>query len=285
MHGWLNINKEPNMTSFDVIREVRKKFKIKKVGHAGTLDPFATGVLPIAIGNATKLIEYLVAKDKTYVFTVEFGKTTDTLDIDGKITDSTERVPTNEECRSVINNFLGVITQIPPKYSAIKINGKRAYDLARNNQEFEIKPRNVSVHSLELLGFDEEKSHATYRVKCSKGTYIRSLARDIAESMQTLGFVIKLIREEVGSFLIDNSIKLNELSSEKVLSIEYVLDDIPVVDIDRANASKVSNGQNIKIFGDDENYDLVFIKNNNELISIGSSQNGFYKPLKNFNNY
>jgi tRNA pseudouridine55 synthase len=285
MHGWLNINKEPNMTSFDVIREVRKKFKIKKVGHAGTLDPFATGVLPIAIGNATKLIEYLVAKDKTYVFTVEFGKTTDTLDIDGKITDSTERVPTNEECRSVINNFLGTLTQIPPKYSAIKINGKRAYDLARDNQEFEIKPRNVSVHSLELLDFDEEKSHATYRVKCSKGTYIRSLARDIAESMQTLGFVIRLIREEVGSFLIDNSIKLNELSSEKVLSIEDVLDDIPVVDIDRANASKVSNGQNIKIFGDDETHDLVFIKNNNELISIGSSQNGLYKPLKNFNNY
>ncbi len=285
MHGWLNINKEPNMTSFDVIREVRKKFKIKKVGHAGTLDPFATGVLPIAIGNATKLIEYLVAKDKTYVFTVEFGKTTDTLDIDGKITDSTERVPANEECRSVINNFIGTLTQIPPKYSAIKINGKRAYDLARDNQEFEIKPRNVSVHSLELLDFDEEKSHATYRVKCSKGTYIRSLARDIAESMQTLGFVIRLIREEVGSFLIDNSIKLNELSSEKVLSIEDVLDDIPVVDIDRANASKVSNGQNIKIFGDDETHDLVFIKNNNELISIGSSQNGVYKPLKNFNNY
>jgi tRNA pseudouridine55 synthase len=285
MHGWLNINKEPNMTSFDVIREVRKKFKIKKVGHAGTLDPFATGVLPIAIGNATKLIEYLVAKDKTYVFTVEFGKTTDTLDIDGKITDSIEKVPTHEECRSVINNFLGVLTQIPPKYSAIKINGQRAYNLARNNQEFEIKPRNVFIHSLELLDFDEEKSHATYRVKCSKGTYIRSLARDIAESMQTLGFVIRLIREEVGSFLIGNSIKLNELSSDKVLSIEDVLDDIPVVDIDRANASKVSNGQNVKIFGDDESYDLVFIKNNNELISIGSSQNGFYKPLKNFNNY
>lgn len=217
--GFINFNKAAAMTSHDAVNFLRKIFQTKKIGHGGTLDPAATGVLPIAIGRATKFLEYLADCDKTYRAEILFGTSTDSGDLDGKIISRQENfsMPTSDELKITAKKFLGEIEQTPPKFSAIKINGQKAYALARKNIDFEIPKRLVKIYRLEILRV--EKNIVTVEVDCSKGTYIRTLAEDFGKSLNLPTTLKSLQRTRVGNFLIKNSATLEDLkiSSEKFL--------------------------------------------------------------------
>ncbi|WP_410521660.1 tRNA pseudouridine(55) synthase TruB [Candidatus Tisiphia endosymbiont of Nemotelus uliginosus] len=208
---WLNIYKPKGVSSAKLVSIVKSYFNKSKVGHCGTLDVEAQGVLPIAVGEATKLVRVLVDAKKTYIFTIEFGKKTDTADSSGKIINVTNTIPSKEQCFNICKNFIGTLSQYPPAFSAIKINGVRAYKLARENSPLKLAPRNITIYHLECLNFNHKDKQAIYMVECSKGTYIRSLAEDIALSLQSLGFVVELHRTKVGLFSAEEAIRLIEL--------------------------------------------------------------------------
>lgn len=212
-NGFINFNKAAGMTSHDAVNFLRKIFQTKKIGHGGTLDPAATGVLPIAVGRATKFLEYLTDCDKTYRAEILLGTSTDSGDLDGKIISQTENfsMPTLGELQIASKKFIGEIEQTPPKFSAIKINGQKAYDLARKNIDFEIPKRLVKIYRLEILNV--EKNIVTVEIDCSKGTYIRSLAIDFGESLNLPTTLKSLQRTRVGNFKIENSVTLGELKS------------------------------------------------------------------------
>ena len=191
MFGFINVNKPKGITSHDVVAILRRILKIKQIGHTGTLDPFAEGVLPICIGKATRLIEFL-EDEKAYIGTVQFGKSTDTYDVDGKIINTSEKQITFEDLENALKDFRGEIEQTPPIYSAIKINGKKLYEYAREGKDVEIKPRKVCIQKLEILSFDEIKQQAELYIECSKGTYIRSIANDLGLALQAYGYLTKL---------------------------------------------------------------------------------------------
>lgn len=209
LFGFLNVYKPKGITSHDVVARLRRVTKIKQIGHTGTLDPFAEGVLPICIGKATRLIEYL-ADDKEYLATVQFGKSTTTYDLEGEIIQSYDKTVTENDVKEGIKVFEGEIFQTPPIYSAIKVNGKKLYDYARQGQEVQIQPRKVTIEKIELVHFDEENQTADVLIKCSKGTYIRSLAHDLGQNLNAGGHLIKLVRTQAGKFLVGNSIELDE---------------------------------------------------------------------------
>lgn len=257
MFGFLNVYKPKGMTSHDVVAKLRKITKIKQIGHTGTLDPFAEGVLPICIGKATRLIEYL-QDDKEYVATVQFGKTTDTYDLEGSVTEEFNKKVSKSEVLEKLKEFEGEIQQIPPIYSAIKLNGKKLYDYARAGQTVEIEPRVVFISKIELLSFDEENQQAEILVACSKGTYIRSIAYDLGKKLNTGGYLVKLIRTKAGKFGIKAAVALSELdSTEKVL--ENLINPIDILDLPKLYISdfeheKVLQGQ--------------FLKNNTEFCNV-----------------
>ena len=219
INGFINFNKAANMTSHDAVNFLRKIFQTKKIGHGGTLDPAATGVLPIAIGRATKFLEYLADCDKTYRAEILFGTSTDSGDLDGKIISQIENflMPSTEILKSTAKNFLGEIEQTPPKFSAIKINGQTAYDLARKNIDFEIPKRRIKIFRFEILNV--EKNLVTAEIDCSKGTYIRTLAADFGKSLNLPATLKSLQRIRVGNFELKNSVTLEDLknSPEKFL--------------------------------------------------------------------
>ncbi len=211
VEGFLNLRKAAGFTSHDAVNLVRKIFATKKVGHAGTLDPAAVGVLPVAVGRATKFIEYLAECDKTYRAEIIFGVATDSGDLDGEIIASVEdfKLPSVEEIHAVVENFIGEIEQTPPKHSAIKINGRKAYDLARRNIEFEMPRRTVKINAIKILRV--EKNLVALEVDCGKGTYIRSLAVDIGAALKIPAALKFLERVRVGNFDIENSVTLDDL--------------------------------------------------------------------------
>lgn len=211
--GFINLNKAAGMTSHDAVNFLRKIFQTKKIGHGGTLDPAATGVLPIAVGRATKFLEYLADCDKTYKAEILFGISTDSGDLDGKIISGQENfpMPTFEELQTMSKKFIGEIEQTPPKFSAIKINGQKAYDLARKNIDFEIPKRLVKIYRLEILRV--EKNVVTVETDCSKGTYIRSLAADFGKNLNLPATLKSLQRTRVGKFLLNNSVAIDEIQS------------------------------------------------------------------------
>ena len=257
MFGFLNVYKPKGMTSHDVVAKLRKITKIKQIGHTGTLDPFAEGVLPICMGKATRLIEYL-QDDKEYVATVQFGKTTDTYDLEGSVTEEFNKKVSKSEVLEKLKEFEGEIQQIPPIYSAIKLNGKKLYDYARAGQTVEVEPRVVFISKIELLSFDEENQQAEILVACSKGTYIRSIAYDLGKKLNTGGYLVKLIRTKAGKFGIKAAVALSELdSTEKVL--EDLINPIDILDLPKLYISdfeheKVLQGQ--------------FLKNNTEFCNV-----------------
>lgn len=213
MFGFINIYKPEKMTSFDVIAVLRKITHIKQIGHSGTLDPFATGVLPVCIGKSTRLIEYL-DDDKEYIATVKFGADTDTYDLEGQIVKTYETEISKSQLEMALNDFKGEIEQYPPKYSAIKVNGKKLYEYARKGQEVEIKPRKVYISKIELLEFDEQNQIAKIIIGCSKGTYIRSIAYDMGQKLNCGGHLIALERTKAGKFTIENAVKLDDIKGE-----------------------------------------------------------------------
>lgn len=209
MDSILIINKPLYLTSMDVIRKIRKKLNIKKVGHAGTLDPLATGVLIVCTGKSTKKISSFMDLPKEYVTTIDLAHVSTTHDGEGEVTPAdVEKIPTQEELLKVLEAFTGDILQVPPRHSAIKVNGKVAYKMARNNKEFTMPPRHVTVHNIELINY--EWPLCTIKINCSKGTYIRSLGRDIGRSLNTGGYLIKLERTAIGEYTIDQSVNLTD---------------------------------------------------------------------------
>lgn len=243
--GFINILKPTGMTSADVVFAVKKKLKIKKIGHLGTLDPAATGVLPIAIGKACKFFDYFLNKDKVYVARVKFGIETDTLDSYGNITQKSNKIISKEEILNVIPNFLGKINQIPPKYSAIKINGKRACDLARENVDFEIKPKQIEIFDITLLQQCGENEFL-FRVHCSAGTYIRTLFSDMAYALNSMSTTTAILREKSGRFGIETAIIIDELDENSVMSVEKAFSGSQVIEPSEIVAKKLING--VKIF-------------------------------------
>ena len=248
MFGFLNIDKPKGITSHDVIGILRKLTKIKQIGHAGTLDPFAVGVLPVCIGKATRLIEYLEG-EKAYLATVQFGAQTDTYDLDGKFTKKFDKKITKEDLKKELNNFEGEIEQIPPIYSAIKVNGKKLYEYARKGESIEIQPRKVFIEKIELQNFDFENQSAKIYIKCSKGTYIRSIAHDMGQNLSCGGYLTALQRVQAGKFFIENSIKLEDLKSfedvqKKILNPLNML-DLPIIQANDTGLKKIKFGQEL----------------------------------------
>ena len=275
MNGILIKNKPEGKTSFDVIRDVRIKYQTKKVGHIGTLDPLAQGVLPILIGDATKLSEILMEHDKEYVAILSLGKKTSTGDREGEVIeedyDIEKREISKEEISSALNKFLGETDQVPPMYSALKVNGKKLYELARKGLEVERKPRKINITEIELLEYDKENLEIKYRVVCSKGTYIRVLCEDIANALGTCGFMKSLVRTRVGNFkLEDEDLFLDIEDIDKVLDVNKVtIKDIKhyenglAVDIEKdANTNIDINTELAKVYFENKFIGLGKIKDN-----------------------
>lgn len=262
MFGFINVNKPSGMTSHDVVSFLRRNLKIKKIGHTGTLDPMANGVLPIAVGDATRLIQYL-SDDKEYVATVKFGVSTDTYDKEGEIVSTSDKIVEQAELEVALNQFRGEILQKPPIYSALKKNGKKLYEYAREGKEVEIEARKVTIEKLDLLSL--ENNIAKLRVKCSKGTYIRSIAHDLGEVLGCGAHLIGLTRTIAGDFKIENSIELStiENSENKEIFIENPLNyfsNLKKVELNENEYLKVSHGMNFT--------SNKFTNCNNELIIL-----------------
>jgi tRNA pseudouridine55 synthase len=253
-NGWLILDKPRGLGSTQAVAAAKRNLREAgygkvKIGHGGTLDPLAEGVLPIALGEATKLAGRMLDASKVYEFTVRFGEETDTLDTEGAVIERSERSPSAEEIEAVVGQFTGAINQVPPAYSALKVDGKRAYDRARAGQAVELATRSVTIHSLELVSAEPEA--ATMRAHVSKGTYIRSLARDIARALGTCGHVTYLRRTKAGPFGQEQAISLDILNEigkgarlqDHLLPLEAGLDGIPALDLDRTSAQAARQGR------------------------------------------
>lgn len=271
LFGFLNIYKPKGMTSFDVVARLRRVTKIKQIGHTGTLDPFAVGVLPICIGKSTRLIEYL-DDDKEYLATVQFGKDTDTYDLDGTVTKTYDKKITQEDLISILDDFRGEIEQLPPIYSAIKVNGKKLCEYARNGEDVEIKPRKVFISKLELEFFDYEKQEAKILVGCSKGTYIRSIAYDIGQKLDCGGYLTALERTKAGLFNKEYSIPLENFSeiSDVMTNLINPLDvlSLPKVILNDVEKNRVNHGMAIYNKGLN-NSDVVILVYGGRIHAIG----------------
>lgn len=271
LFGFLNIYKPKGMTSFDVVARLRRVTKIRQIGHTGTLDPFAVGVLPICIGKSTRLIEYL-NDDKEYLATVQFGKDTDTYDLDGNVTKTYDKKITQEELLSILDDFRGEIEQIPPIYSAIKVKGKKLYEYARQGEEVEIKPRKVFISKIELVNFDEEKQEAKVVVGCSKGTYIRSIAYDMGQKLNCGGYLTALERTKAGMFNKEQSIPLDDFKelSDVVNNLVNPIDVLPLakVKLNDVEKERVNHGMPIYNRGF-KNSDIVILVYGGRIHAIG----------------
>lgn len=266
MFGFLNIYKPKGMTSHDVVAVMRRLTKIKQIGHTGTLDPFAEGVLPVCIGKATRLIEYL-DDDKEYLATVKFGTATTTYDLEGEITSASDKKITETELLNELKNFIGEILQLPPIYSAIKVKGKKLYEYARKGEEVEIQPRKVTIEKIELKNFDIENHTAEILIACSKGTYIRSIAHDLGQNLNVGGHLIKLVRTKAGSFTVENSVPLEGLNvSENLLNPLDKL-NLPKVELSETDYQKILHGQQIE--NNTKCVDFVILIYNNIISAVG----------------
>ncbi len=282
MDGIIVVNKPKGMTSRDVVNIICKEFKTKKVGHTGTLDPIAEGVLVLCIGKATKLVEYLTSNDKEYIATVKLGMLTDTLDTDGNILKKSNDRIKKDNLIKVLNTFIGTYNQEVPIYSAVKINGKKLYEYARNGEYIELPKRMVEIKSIELLEFSNDSYR--FKVSVSKGTYIRSLIKDINDKLGVIGVMSNLIRTSQGKFLLENSYTLEDIKNNnyKLLTIKNVLKNELCVIIDNTYFSIIKNGG---IIDNKYNKDKVVFIYNDEVIAIYKTyekDNTKMKPYKMF---
>jgi len=256
IHGWIVIDKPSGKTSAHIVAIVKRLLRAEKAGHGGTLDPIATGVLPIALGEATKTVSYVMDSTKRYRFSVVWGEARDTDDCEGRIYKTSEVRPTQAEIKSVLPEFIGDVQQQPPNYSAVKIGGKRAYELARSGDPIDIAPRLVRIDHIQLIDV-AARDQATFEVVCGKGTYMRSLARDIARRLGTVGYIASLRRLAAGPFDILGAISLeslralvhNEPPSGYLRSVESALDDIPALRVNAAQADHLRHGRPVRVSG------------------------------------
>ena len=292
VNGWLIINKPRDVGSTDVVNLTRRLLNANKNGHAGTLDPFATGVLPIAFGEATKLIPFVTDGKKEYEFILKFGIQTNTDDTEGEVVNTSEIIPSKEQILSVLPKFLVTIEQTPPAYSAIKINGQRAYKLARAGKEVNVPSRMVEIDYLELL---EQVSESEYKFKvgCSKGTYIRTLGKDIALSLGTLGHLSELKRTKCAIFSLDDTILLEKLKNMvyendrlmSLLPIETSLRDIAVIAVSEEDAAKLKHGQGLspKAYQGFETGAILAAMFSNCLVALVRVEERKLSPIRVFN--
>ena len=294
--GWIAIDKSYGMGSTNVVGKCRYLTKAQKAGHAGTLDPLATGVLPIAFGEATKTIPFITDAKKTYQFTVTWGESRTTDDVEGDVTDTSDIRPSEQDISHAISSFLGKIKQVPPAFSALKVDGKRAYDLARAGEIFELKEREVEIFSLKLL--EVKTNEATFEMECSKGTYVRSIGRDLALQLGTCGHISMLRRTKVGPFDLASTIslvKLEELVHSAplegwILNVVTVLDDILALAVTKEQADFLKNGGFIP--RDDirdslppsSNVGLIFkAMQGDKLVALCELDQKFLRPTRVFN--
>lgn len=291
MDGWINLDKPLGMTSAHAVAKVKKLLRPIKIGHAGTLDPLASGVLPLALGEATKTVSYMMDAAKAYTFTATWGQERATDDRAGEVIAESNNIPEKEAIINILQQFTGNITQTPPNYSAIKLDGVRAYDLARHGLEVDIKPRQVTVKSLEIL---EHKGESTdFICHCGKGTYIRSLARDMGRILGCYGYVSSLRRVQVGKFNEEGAISLENLSDmvhkgrvDFLQPVESALDDILAWDIDSTLEVRLRHGQTVDIpyitEGDGESI-FMLARHNGKPVAICKRDEGVMKPVRVFN--
>jgi len=286
LDGIIVVNKPKGCTSHDVVYKV-KKILGKKVGHTGTLDPNATGVLPLLLGMGTRLSHYLIEHDKKYTVTLQLGEKTDTADCEGNVIEEKEvksKNFTKQNIEGVLQSFIGKQKQTPPMYSAIKINGKKLYEYARNNEKVELVKRDIEIYKIELLGIDIEKRQIIFTVKCSKGTYIRSLCEDIAEKLETVGYMAELQRTLVGSFDIKDAITVEELEKNKdsqqfmkehFITIEEFFENKANINLNDRKLQLFINGVQLSYSLQDGIYRIYNEKNN--FIGIGLVKNNLLK--------
>lgn len=288
IHGWLIIDKPLEISSNNVVGKARWLTKAQKVGHGGTLDPLASGVLPLAFGEATKTVSFVMDGTKTYRFEVTWGETRTTDDAEGEISATCEKRPSKAEIEAILPTFLGAIEQIPPKFSAIKINGQRAYKLARADEDIEMTARTVQIDRLELIDMPDA-NRAVFEVDCGKGTYVRSLGRDIAAKLDTLGYISVLRRTKVGPFDEKSAISLDFLEeivhsdalSESLLAIETVLDDISALALSEEEARKIRQG--MPLHRDLDNTAILRLMYEDKLLALAKIEDGFVRPFRVFN--
>lgn len=280
MDGVLIINKPQGFTSHDVVNVLRKTLNTKKMGHTGTLDPNATGVLPILIGTATKISKYLIEHDKTYIATLSLGEKTDTGDSEGNIIEKDLNFQ-NISCkqiRDVLKTFIGKQKQIPPMYSAIKINGKKAYEYARQGQAVQLEPRNIEIYSINLIKAEDKE--ITFEVSCSKGTYIRTLCEDIAKKLGTIGYMKELTRTSINEFKLENAIAIEEVKEnslivgEKLISIESIFMDKQKINLNDRKKELFLNGVRLTF---EKPNDIYRIYNDSEFIGLGIIKDNLLK--------
>ena len=270
-NGFIVVDKPRNMGSTDVVRKIKKIFNMKKVGHSGTLDPLATGVLVICLGKATKTIEYLQTCNKTYIARMVFGKKTDTLDIKGKVTKESDKKIKIEDIEGVLDNYIGTIKQIPPMYSALKVDGKRLYELAREGIEIERKSRTTNIYDIEIIDFDYDNQFCDIKVECSAGTYIRTLIDDIGDELGSFAYMSDLRRIKCSGFTIDDSVDLD--NEEKVResfldlnSFPKIMDEV-IVDDDTLNFLLNGMTSKLDVINNPGKY---IIKNNKNIVGRGN---------------
>ena len=292
--GWINLYKPKNISSSKVILKIKKVFSFNKIGHAGTLDPLAEGVLPIALGKATKLIKFINNDVKTYNFTITWGKQTSTDDSEGEVLFKSKNLPSLENINKKIKIFTGNISQIPPKISAVKINGRRAYNLTRENKNFEILAKNVFVKDLKAVSHNVNKT--SFSIICGKGFYVRSLARDMGRELKTFGYISSLERSKVGKFHKETSILLDDLLKigQRQLEINCILPSVSMLDdilafeiMDQKDLNELSYGRSIKIDETKIKYipsikdeRTTFLSYKGDIVSTGKLIGNLFKPNK-----
>jgi tRNA pseudouridine55 synthase len=293
--GWLIFDKPAGMTSTQAVSKVKWLYQAAKAGHAGTLDPLATGVLPLAFGEATKTMPYVVEGEKQYRFTVRFGAETDTDDAEGKIVASSDQRPSRAEIEARLADFIGEIEQVPPRYSALKVDGARAYDLARDEEEFELAARTVSIESLTLIEHPDP-DRCVLEANCGKGTYVRALARDLGRALGTHGHVEQLRRTRVGPFAADHAVTLAALEAlaesggheglmAALLPVETALHDIPALAVAGPDADRLRRGQPVLLRGRDAPIieGVAYAISKGRLVAIGEVSRGELRPKRIFN--
>ena len=288
MNGILNVFKPTGITSFDVVRIIRKISNVKKVGHAGTLDPEASGVLPVCIGRATKAIDYIMGDFKIYEAELKLGVITDTYDREGKILRENEVNVSDDEITEVINSFIGEIKQIPPMYSALKVNGKKLYELARAGIEIEREARTITIYGIDIM--DIKSPYVKFRVKCSKGTYIRSLCYDIGEILKCGGMMWNLQRIATGPFHIEDAINIEDLNEENInkyiMPIETIFKENIKIIIDDKFVKFLLNGVVVKdkalTCKFEANVMYSIYNNDNDFIGIADRSNDSVRLIKSF---
>ncbi len=257
VNGWVILDKPVGMTSTQGVGLVKRLFNAKKAGHAGTLDPLASGLLPIALGEATKTVPFVMDGRKIYRFTVKWGEETETDDTEGAVTARSDLRPTPDAVAALLPRYTGVISQVPPQYSAIKIDGERAYDMARAGEVVDLAPRAIEIHSLVIVASDDETT--TFEAECGKGTYVRAIARDLGRDLGCHGHVVALRRAVVGGFDEQDAVTPDELRAladagrpaDALLPVDTALDDLPQLPVSRHDAARLMRGQGVLLRGRD----------------------------------